>query len=288
MENGRILIIGLGEIGYSNAEYMTSHGLKVDGYDISERAVQRALSEGVIRNRVTDFSGYDCYIICISTHDPNNMARPRLDGIFDVAHRLSREGKAGALFSIESTITQGTSARVIEILRHRMHVAHVPHRYYGEEKEEHGVQQLRVLGGCEQCCTNYAKRFYEGMLDIPVSVTNSVEIAELSKIVENAHRFVEIAFAEELKMVCDRCNIDFEDLRNAVNTKWNVEILEAREGIGGHCLPKDSQMLLEISGSALNTGSIIERAKTIDQFYRRSIRRQTETTQSMAPQVRTG
>src|SRR5690349_4207716 len=91
----KVLIVGLGQIGYSNAEYMTMKGLKVDGYDISEKAIQRALDDQVIRKKATNFAGYDYYIICISTHRPEDMFQPYLDGLFDIATRLAREGKPG-------------------------------------------------------------------------------------------------------------------------------------------------------------------------------------------------
>lgn len=263
----KILIIGLGQIGYSNAEYMMSCGLNVDGFDIIEKATQRALDNGVIQNKATSFKGYDYYIICISTHRPDNMFMPYLDGLFDITHKLAHEGKTGALVGIDSTITRGTSNKVKQILGHRLHVAHVPHRFYVHEKEEHGVRQTRVLGGCEPCCVREASHFYADLLKIPIHVVNSVDIAEITKIAENSYRFLEIAFAEELKMVCDYSDINFNELRNAINTKWNIKVLEAKEGVGGHCLPKDSQMFLDFSNDVLVT-SLIRAAKLIDQQYR--------------------
>jgi UDP-N-acetyl-D-mannosaminuronic acid dehydrogenase len=265
-----ILIIGLGQIGYSNAEYMNSRGLRVDGYDIDAKAVQRALQSGIIEKRAQNLKGYNYYVICVSTHNRGNMFFPSLDGLLRTAHRLSCEGKKGALVTIESTITKGMSSEVNEILGHRLHVAHVPHRYYANEKKEHGVRQIRVLGGCKNCCTRKASHFYHEVLDIPVYVVSSVELAELSKVVENSHRFLEIAFAEELKMFCDGYEINFDELRSAVNTKWNVKILEAKQGIGGHCLPKDTQMYVDLSKHAL-TNSIIDTAKTIDAEYKLSL-----------------
>ena len=92
-------------------------------------------------------------------------------------------------------------------------------------------------------------------------------MAELSKIVENSYRYLEIAFAEELKMVCDGMGISFNELREAINTKWNVEILEAQGGIGGHCLPKDSEMVLELSRQFVKS-SLLETAKKVDMEYR--------------------
>jgi UDP-N-acetyl-D-mannosaminuronic acid dehydrogenase len=266
---------------------MTSRGLNVDGYDISEKAVQRALYHEVIRKKAATFEGYDYYIICISTHKPDDISTPYLDGIYQIAHQLSYEGKTGAHVGIESTITKGTSDKVNEILRHKLHVSHFPHRFYIKETAEHGVRQRRVLGGCEPCCIDQARHFYGDLLDIPLHIVSSIEVAELTKIVENSYRFVEIAFAEELKILCDRYGIDFDELRKAVNTKWNIEILEAQKGIGGHCLPKDSQMLLNMSRNALGV-SIVETAKTIDQMYRRCISNQVTRRTSLATEVETG
>lgn len=266
----KVLVIGLGEIGYNNAEYMTGRGLVVDGYDISETAVRRALDDGVIRTKATDFSDYDYYVLCISTHNPSDMFVPYQQGIFEIAHTIAKVGKAGALIGIDSTITKGTVMAVLEIVKHKMHVVHVPHRYYKHEKDVHGVNQTRVIGGHEACCVEKGKEFYSDILDIPLHPVSSAEVAELTKIVENSYRYVEIAFAEELRMFCDRSNIDFNELRNAINTKWNIKILEAKDGIGGHCLPKDSQMFLNLSTNMIET-SIIDAAKKVDLEYRHHI-----------------
>jgi UDP-N-acetyl-D-mannosaminuronic acid dehydrogenase len=268
MGRKNVLVIGLGQIGYSNAEYISSKGLHVDGYDISEKAIQRALHTKIIHDRTLTFEEYDYYIICISTHRPDNMFMPFLDGLFGIVRKISVEGKTNALVGIDSTIPRGTSNTIKEILGHRLHVVHVPHRFYINEQREHGVKQTRVLGGCEQCCVSKGVEFYGDILDIPLHVVKSVEIAELSKVIENSYRFLEIAFAEELKMVCDNSMINFDDLRAAVNTKWNIKVLEAKDGIGGHCLPKDSQMYLDMSKNYLPS-NLIEAAKKVDENYRR-------------------
>lgn len=270
-ENPKILVIGLGEIGYSNCEYMTQHGLKVDGYDINENVVQYALNTEIIQRKATNFKGYDFYLVCVSTHNPQNMFQPSLDSFFNVIEQLSREGKYGSLVTIESTITKGTTQRAIEILSHRLHVAHAPHRYYADEKELHGIRQTRVLGGCSDCCTAEALYFYQNLLNIPMHIVNNVEIAELSKIIENTYRMIQIAFAEELQMFCEGQTIDFNELRKAINSKWNVKILEARNGINGHCLPKDSQMYLRLVEQILPF-SIAYSAKAVDGQYKQLIR----------------
>ncbi len=97
---------------------------------------------------------------------------------------------------------------------------------------------------------------------------STVEIAELCKIVENADRYMQIAFAEDLYMFCKANSISFSELRDAVNTKWNVNILEPRDGIGGHCIPKDTRMFLE---SSEIKSKILIAAQEVDKDYRKYI-----------------
>jgi UDP-N-acetyl-D-mannosaminuronate dehydrogenase len=78
---------------------------------------------------------------------------------------------------------------------------------------------------------------------------------------------LQIAFAEDLYLYCQANNINFSELRDALNTKWNVNILEPREGIGGHCLPKDTRMFLQSSKSIKS--KILTAAVEVDQDYRR-------------------
>jgi UDP-N-acetyl-D-mannosaminuronate dehydrogenase len=104
-------------------------------------------------------------------------------------------------------------------------------------------------------------------LGIPMHPVSDIEIAELAKIVENADRYLQIAFAEDLYLYCQANNINFPELRDAINTKWNVHILEPREGIGGHCLPKDTKMFLQSSKSIKS--KILQAAIEVDQDYRR-------------------
>src|SRR5205823_9079529 len=103
-------------------------------------------------------------------------------------------------------------------------------------------------------------------LGIPMHPVSEIEIAELAKIVENAHRYLQIAFAEDLYLYCQANNVNFPELRDALNTKWNVHILEPREGIGGHCLPKDTKMFLQSSKSIRS--KILSSAIEVDQDYR--------------------
>ena len=323
----KVLVIGLGQLGLPVAKYVKDRGFDVYGYDISTKALERAEKTAGIKKAI-NFSGFDVYIICVSTHKQEDMFSPQIDGILSIVQdKISKEAKNGALVAIESTIPKGTSKKVFEMLNHRLHVAHAPHRWYALEEKEHGVNQLRVVGGVCDCCLRVAMQFYDGSekssfslspqssssnelesqsdievgpmavggvggateeredsaalslarnegdtvkktsLGIPMHPVPDIEIAELTKIIENAHRYLQIAFAEDLYLYCQANNINFAELRDSLNTKWNVNVLEPREGIGGHCLPKDTKMFLNSSKSIKS--KILEAAIEVDNEYRR-------------------
>ena len=305
-----VVIIGLGQLGLPVAKYVKEHGFDTYGYDINQKTMQSAETNYGIK-QATNFSDFDVLIICVSTHRPDDMFTPQVDGLMSVVEKISREAKTGALISIESTIPKGTSKKVFEKVDHRLHVVHTPHRWYALEEEIHGVNQLRIVGGVSNCCLQHGLNFYDGRevitippqlkqlkqqqktttgiegidtttatatktsitttkegiksLSIPMHPVSSVEVAELTKIVENAHRYLQIAFAEELYLYCKSNSISFSELRESLNTKWNVEILEPRDGIGGHCLPKDTKMFINSSNTIKS--KILQAAMEIDEDY---------------------
>jgi UDP-N-acetyl-D-mannosaminuronic acid dehydrogenase len=303
----KVLIVGLGQLGFPVAKYVKERGFDTYGYDISTKAMERAEKIAGIKQidasnfGSSELNDFDVYIITVSTHKPDDMFSPQIDGLLTVVEKISRETKKNeALVSIESTIPKGTSKKVFEMLSHRLHVVHAPHRWYALEEKVHGINQLRVIGGVCDCCLKAGMQFYDGRdphpsysytssllsslspyssssprypnnqsLGIPMHPVSEIEIAEITKVVENADRYLQIAFAEELYLYCQANNINFPQLRDAVNTKWNVNILEPREGIGGHCLPKDTKMFLQSSKSI---SKILTTAMEVDERYRRSRR----------------
>ena len=211
------------------------------------------------------------------------------------------------------------------MLNHRLHVAHAPHRFYSLEEKDHGINQLRVIGGVCDCCLKTAIQFYGYPVDtvggvivnskdgscnslvlhgstsysrnditsisslestkslgIPLHPVSNIEIAEISKIAENAHRYLQIAFAEDLYLYSQANGINFAELREALNSKWNVNILEPRDGIGGHCLPKDTKMFLQSSQSQ-NKSKILGAAIEVDRIYR-----EYRQAKNIATKLRTG
>jgi UDP-N-acetyl-D-mannosaminuronate dehydrogenase len=101
-------------------------------------------------------------------------------------------------------------------------------------------------------------------LGITLHSVSNLKVAETTKVVENCHIYLQIAFAEELYLYCQANNINFLELRDALNTKWNVKILEPRQGIGG-CLPKDTKMFLQ----PRKQRSKILTAMEVDEDYKR-------------------
>ena len=285
----KVLVVGLGQLGLPVAKYVKERGFDTYGYDISAKAMERAEKIAGIKKAddatfsSSELNDFDVYIITVSTHRPDDMFSPQIDGLVSVVEKISREAKKnGALVSIESTIPKGTSKKVFEMLSHRLHVVHAPHRWYALEEKVHGVNQLRVIGGVCDCCLRAGMWFYSGTeeetyfdttpnsynsLRIPMHPVSNIEIAEITKVVENAYKYLQIAFADELYLYCQANNINFPELRDALNTKWNVNILEPREGIGGHCLPKDTKMFLHSSKSIRS--KILTAAMEVDQHYRR-------------------
>jgi UDP-N-acetyl-D-mannosaminuronate dehydrogenase len=360
----KVLIIGLGQLGLPVAKYVKDKGFDVYGYDISQKAIQRAEKIASIK-KADNFSEFDVYIICISTHRPDDMFTPQIDGLLSIVQeKIAKEAKNGALVSIESTIPRGTSKKVFEMLNHRLHVAHIPHRWYALEEKEHGVNQLRVVGGVCDCCLKAAVQFYGQFngnkninsdngngngngnhsilmrdgeigittpstidnsvaatmddaitttsfdttnaspspptgknniivnytpnLGIPLHPVSDVEIAEITKIAENAHRYLQIAFAEDIYLYCQANSINFPELREALNTKWNVEILEPRDGIGGHCLPKDTKMFLQSSKSLSTRSKILKASMEVDEEYKRYRLSRASQTANIQTSRRTG
>jgi UDP-N-acetyl-D-mannosaminuronic acid dehydrogenase len=311
----KVVVIGLGQLGLPVAKYVKEKGFDTFGYDINQKTMEIAESKYGIK-KTTTFNDFDVLIICVSTHRQDDIFSPQIEGLLSVVEKISREAKTGALISIESTVPKNTSKKVFEKVDHRLHVVHAPHRWYALEEQEHGVNQLRIIGGVSNCCLQYGMSFYDGTsttvntnnssnsgvsnitnasstttinnvssitpsinsittsnnnlsLAIPMHPVSSIEVAELTKIIENAHRYLQIAFAEELYLYSIANSISFTELRDSLNTKWNVEILEPRDGIGGHCLPKDTKMFVNSSNTIKS--KILQAAMEIDEDYREYI-----------------
>jgi len=239
------------------ALYIRDKGFKVYGYDIKPKFAENLFTTVNWREIPNDVQ---IYVITVSTSWEGK--KPDISSVWDACQRISQRNNE-ALVCIESTVPLGTCRRIAKECA-LSSLVYVPHRYWTGNPKEHGVRQIRVIGALNEESLKKGLRFYR-KLEIPLHVAPSIEVAELCKIAENAYRFVQIAFAEELRVICESNNISFEDVRKACNTKWNVEILEARDGIKGTCLPKDTRYLQQLT----KCSHILDGAIAADRFYRK-------------------
>lgn len=257
----RVCVVGVGNIGLNLLESLRCLGMDAVGVDIAAdrvAALQRQGVGGVFTDpgAVGDVDGW---VITTSTG-------PNLSHLLGALARI--QPKPGALVSVESTLPVGTMAQLAAHCESRgLHVGqdlflvHVPHRIlFGVEQSV--FDAARVIGGWTPACLARGCAFYQPFVPHLVPV-DDIRIAELAKIVENALRFVEVAFAEEIFRYCQEAQIDFRQLRDAVNTKANVQMLDVDYGIGGECLPKDIRFLQ----GALPSG-LLDGALQADEAYR--------------------
>ncbi|MCX8175731.1 MAG: hypothetical protein N3E48_00680 [Candidatus Bathyarchaeota archaeon] len=263
---GDVCVIGLGTVGLPTALYIKRKGFRVYGYDTLTIKVNGLK---VTSNWNDVPSNINIYVICVSTGLDSNQ-QPDLKNIYDVCEKINQKNP-NSLVCIESTVPVGTCKSIMEKFNLKK-IAHCPHRYWKGDPRRHGVRQLRGLGAVSNEALNLAKNFY-GQLNIPTCVVSKVEVAELCKVIENAYRFVQIAFAEELRILCENLGLSFEEVRNACNTKVNIEILAAREGILGECLPKDTRYSLITAKSLSLNLDVVEAAIKADEKYRAWVKR---------------
>jgi nucleotide sugar dehydrogenase len=180
----------------------------------------------------------------------------------------------GSLISIESTLPPGTMIRVRQFLEEKgfelgtdLFLIHVPHRVmFGVDKTV--CDTPRVMGAFTNACLEKGRHFYTPLVPLLVEASD-IRVAELSKVVENVKRYVDVAFAQEIYRYCIDRGMNYDDLRMAVNSKNNVELLATDWGIGGECLPKDMSFLRTVCQSTLLDG-----AEQADQDYRDRIVKQ--------------
>lgn len=262
-----ICVVGAGRIGLHVLTHLRRGrpGDSVAAVDVDQSKVEGLAARGwTASTSYPAGDAVDVWILCVSTG-------PELAWLFDAVSRIAP--KPGALVTVESTIPVGTTRRIAAAFEQRgakagrdFHLVHAPHRVlFGAEEDPARI--VRVIAGMTETCLDAGIRFYAGC-GIPLHPVTRPEIAELSKIVENSIRYLEISFAETLSLACSEAGLDFDELREAVNTKTNVHLADVDYGIGGECLPKD----LEFLQSWLKSPLLAE-AEKADLRYREHMRR---------------
>jgi UDP-N-acetyl-D-mannosaminuronic acid dehydrogenase len=277
----QIGIVGLGYAGLPVAAAFASEGFTVVGVDIDQERVAAIArgecpiageepglaelllaqsSKGALRATHTYATLGECDVVLICVDTPINAEhKPSYTSLLRACESLGSVLKAGALVAVESTLAPGTMKNVVQPALERASgmtagsdflLGHCPERVM-PGKLLHNLRTLdRCCGGqTESACTAMIalyRTIVRGALDATDCVT-----AELVKTAENAYRDVNIAFANELAMICEHTGSDFLQVRALVNKSPGRNVLLAGAGVGGHCIPKDSWLL---SASARESG----------------------------------
>lgn len=258
-------IIGLGYVGLPLALRFAEAGIQVLGFDIDEKKIL-AIEEGrsyikhigdaAVKNAssggfaaTSDFSRareVDALIICVPT--PLNAYRePDMRFVVDTTEMLLPHLRAGHLISLESTTYPGTTE---EVLRPRIEtrgftIGENIFLVYSPEREDPGNPHFRtqtipkVIGGSTPACLAVGIALYSRVIDeiVPVS---STQVAEMTKLLENIHRAVNIGLVNEMKIIADRMGIDiYEVIRAAATKPFGFVPYYPGPGLGGHCIPID-------------------------------------------------
>ncbi len=259
-------IIGLGYVGLPLVVRFGEEGFRVLGFDIDPKKVN-LLNEGkcyiqsVPRNRIGDlvrrsiFSATsdfarlaeaDCIIICVPTPLSEKM-EPELLYIENTAHQVGENMERGQLIVLESTTYPGTTEEIL-LPKFRARGWREGEDFflaYSPEREDPGNRDYttksipKVVAGVTRNCQKVAKSLYGQVID-EVNVVSSTRAAEMTKLLENIYRSVNIALVNELKILADRMGIDIWEVIEAASTKpFGYSPFYPGPGMGGHCIPID-------------------------------------------------
>lgn len=265
-----ISVIGLGYIGLPTAAVFASRKIKVIGVDLNQHAVDTinrgaihivepdldmvvhaAVTEGYLRATTTPEPA-DAFLIAVPTPFKDDH-KPDLDYIEAASKAIAPVLKRGDLVILESTSPVGATEQMAAWLAEArpdlsfpqtrgeesdIRVAHCPERVLPGKVLQELVQNDRVIGGLTPRCSEAAVRLYKTFVQGECVVTNA-RTAEMCKLTENSFRDVNIAFANELSIICDKLDINVWELIRLANRHPRVNILQPGPGVGGHCIAVD-------------------------------------------------
>lgn len=269
----RIGIVGMGYVGLPLALLFSEQGFAVTGFDIEERkvstlnaggsyivrilpaAIQQAQKFGFnATTNYADIAKMDAIIICVPT-PLNEYHEPDLSYVTDTVESIAPHLREGQLVILESTTYPGTTEEIVVPLiekgnHHKLKVARTLddfgiHVAFSPEREDPGNETVarhdipKVVGGCGPAASELASAYYGTIFRrvVPVSSTSA---AEMTKLLENIYRCVNIALVNELKQLCMRMGIDIHEVIDAAKTKpFGFQPFYPGPGLGGHCIPID-------------------------------------------------
>ena len=284
----KIIVMGLGYIGLPTASMLATKGHQVLGVDVNEAAVatinsgrihiiepdldilvRSAVNSGNLKASLTPEEG-DTFIIAVPTpfmEVDGNPKAPDLSYVESATRSIVPFLRPGNLVILESTSPVGTTELIYNIivtmrpeLEGKVHAAHCPERVLPGHILRELVDNDRIIGGLSKEANDEAYALYKSFCNGAILLTDS-KTAELSKLVENSFRDVNIAFANELSVICDHLGINVWETIALANRHPRVNILQPGPGVGGHCIAVDPWFIVS---SAPQQARLIRTAREVN------------------------
>ncbi len=288
MKKKTVCVIGLGYIGLPTAALLANKGYHVAGVDVNQEivstinngkihiveadldaSVKSAISSGQLK-AFNKIQPSDVYIICVPTpfHKNNKIPEPNIDHVLLATKSIAPFIKPGDLIILESTSPVGTTEKIQQTFidccanLKEIHIAYCPERVLPGKIMTEIIENDRVVGGITLTATKKVVEFYRSFVKGNILETDA-KTAEMCKLAENSFRDLNIAFANELSIICDKQHINVWDLIRLANKHPRVNILQPGTGVGGHCIAVDPWFI--ISQDVENT-KLIRTAREVNDY----------------------
>ncbi len=289
MKNKSICIVGLGYIGLPTAALLCENGYIVNGVDVNLEVVNTINSgkihiiepglEEIVKNSVEkkllkafiEPQKSDVYIICVPTpfhHEDSEIPTPNIDYVITATKSILHLIKKGDIIILESTSPVGTTLKIEDLLINNgikiddISLAYCPERVVPGKVIEELIYNDRVIGGRNIESAKIVSNFYKTFVKGNVLETDA-KTAEMCKLTENSFRDVNIAFANELSMICQKEGIDVSNLIALANRHPRVNILDPGCGVGGHCIAVDPWFIVSRNP---NEALLIKKAREVNNY----------------------
>jgi len=291
----RIVVVGLGRVGLPVATLFADAGFMVIGVDVKreiveevstgkspvkepmlDKLVKKAAKAGRLKatvNSATALRDADAVIICVQT-PITTEGKPNLSPLKETCDAIGRHLSKGVLIVLESTVPPGTTkglvARKLEEKSGQkcgrdFWLAYCPERIAPGRTIEEFKQNSRIVGGFDKDSGELAAELFGTVVKGEMVVTDYA-VAEVAKLAENTFRDVNIAFANELALMCEALNVDVTEVIRLANTHPRVKIHMPGSGVGGPCLPKDPFLLQQEARARGFSPRFIELSRKINDF----------------------
>jgi UDP-N-acetyl-D-mannosaminuronic acid dehydrogenase len=267
MNNQNVVMIGLGYIGLPTAALIANNNIYVHGVDINpkvvetinagkihivepslDQAVATAVANGFLKAATTPVEATTYLIVVPTPFKAKN--EPDISFVEAATKAVIPLLKENDLYIIESTSPIGTTEKMMRYiyterpeLKDKLHIAYCPERVLPGNVMHELVHNDRVIGGVNETATQKAIDFYKQFVKGELHPTNA-RTAEMCKLTENSSRDVQIAFANELSLICDKAEINVWELISLANKHPRVNILQPGCGVGGHCIAVDPYFIV--------------------------------------------